>query len=73
MKRDIEGNKKIREALDYDCQIRIDANDVWSTNQAVRILNRMERYELQLVEQPVQRWDIKGLRYARMKIDTPNG
>ena len=43
----------LRETIGPSCKIRIDANGVWSVNQAVRYLNRFDRYQIDFAEQPV--------------------
>ena len=43
----------LRETIGPNCKIRIDANGVWSVNQAVRYLNQFDRYQIDFAEQPV--------------------
>ena len=43
----------LRETIGPSCKIRIDANGVWSVNQAVRYLNQFDRYQIDFAEQPV--------------------
>lgn len=56
-----------------DARLRLDANQGWSVDQAVRMLTRMERDELpvDVVEQPVSRHDLAGMRTVRRAIATP--
>ncbi len=43
----------LREAIGPQCKIRIDANGVWSVNEAIRYLHEFDRYHIDFVEQPV--------------------
>jgi len=70
-KEDIERVKAIRDAIGYNVKLRLDANQGWSKKEAVRVLKAMERYEIELIEQPVPYWDVEGLRYVKDNIDIP--
>lgn len=48
---DVEAIAKLREV--YPGQIRIDANEGWSADEAVERLSLMERYDIELCEQPI--------------------
>ncbi len=68
---DVERVKLIREAVGCNVQIRIDANQGWTTEQAIRVLNKIEEFDVQFVEQPVKASDIKGLRTVRKNSPIP--
>lgn len=40
-------------------------------NTAVRAIKMLERYGISVVEQPVTRWDIKGMAEVRKRVETP--
>jgi L-alanine-DL-glutamate epimerase-like enolase superfamily enzyme len=63
---DDEANlRAVREARP-DAAIQIDANGAWSEKEAIRALERLEQFGLELVEQPVEANDVDGLaRVAR--------
>ena len=71
--KDLERMKAIREAIGYDVEIRIDANQAWKPQEAVRILNEMEDagIRLELVEQPVAAHDIEGLKFVTDHVSIP--
>jgi L-alanine-DL-glutamate epimerase-like enolase superfamily enzyme len=46
-------------------RIRIDANQGWSVKTAVKVLNEMQRYDVELAEQPVKWNDIEGMAEVR--------
>ncbi len=70
-KEDFERVREIREAVGADIAIRIDANEGWTVNQAIEILKRLERFDIEFAEQPVLAEDIKGLAEIRRNTSIP--
>lgn len=71
--KDIDRIKAIRNAVGYNVNLRIDANQGWKPKEAVNILKRIE-YEglnVELVEQPVIAYDIEGLKYVTDRVSIP--
>ena len=68
---DIARVKAIREAVGDDVKIRVDANQAWTAKEAVRLIKRLNEYNLELVEQPVAYHDIAGLEYVTKHSDVP--
>ncbi len=68
---DVENMRIIRQAVGPDIQIMIDANGAWSYFEAMRILRRMERYDIAVAEQPLPWWDVDGLARLRRKVNVP--
>ena len=68
---DIERVKKIREAVGPEIKIRIDANQGWTPKEAIEVLRKLEKYDVELVEQPVKAKDIKGLATVRKNSSIP--
>jgi L-alanine-DL-glutamate epimerase-like enolase superfamily enzyme len=58
---DVKRIAAIRTALGAAVRIRIDANQGYRPREAIQTLQRMEQYNLQCVEQPVDKLDLKGL------------
>lgn len=69
-RRDLGVVAAVREALP-DVGIRVDANQGYERAEAIRILRQMERYDLELIEQPVAGHDHIGLRAVSDALDTP--
>jgi L-alanine-DL-glutamate epimerase-like enolase superfamily enzyme len=70
--KDAEKIRRVREAVGPGVQIRVDANQGWITpHRAIKAIRLMERCELQLVEQPILSWNLKGLGHIRKKVDVP--
>ena len=62
---DVERIKQIREAVGSSVKIRVDANQGWLPKQAVKMIERLDEYDIELVEQPVKAADITGLKFVR--------
>ncbi len=58
---DIARVKAVRDAVGKDVRIRIDANQGWTVKQAMKALVEMDRYDLELAEQPVRWNDLDGM------------
>lgn len=71
--KDIERVSAIYEAVGRDTTLRLDANQGWSVDETIKVLNALERrgIELELVEQPIKAEDIKGLATIKERINTP--
>lgn len=68
---DVQRVATLRDALGPQAHIRVDVNGGWTPNEAVKLIRAMEKYDLELVEQPVPGWDVQGLAFVRSKVDTP--
>ena len=64
MEEDLARVRAIREAVGPNIKIRVDANQGWAAKEAVQIIERLNEYNLELVEQPVPYHDIEGLEYV---------
>lgn len=70
---DIKRMKAIREAVGYDINLRIDANQGWQPKEAVKALRKMEDagLNIEFVEQPVLAHDIIGFKHVTDNVDIP--
>jgi len=68
---DIERLKQVREAIGPKVKIRLDANEAYTPNQAIKIIKQMEKYDPEFVEEPVKRWDLDGMAQVARAVDTP--
>lgn len=68
---DLARVKAIREAVGSDVKIRLDANQGWHAKEAVKLLDRLNEYDIELVEQPVPRYDFEGLKYVTSHSSVP--
>jgi len=59
---DLRRLEAIRDAIGYERHIRIDANQGWTPPLAIDTLKKMEKFQVQFVEQPVLASDVAGLK-----------
>lgn len=71
-KKDIERIAEIRKAVGKDIVLRVDANQGWTSKEAVRIICALEDKDLDidLIEQPVKYWDLEGMKYVTQNTYT---
>ena len=62
---DIERVKQIRLAVGDDLLLRVDANQGWSFETAVTVLQEIEKYNIQFCEQPMRHWEDEKLPALR--------
>ena len=70
-KEDVERIRRIRESVGSDIAIRVDANQGWTLQEAVKVLSSLEPFNIELVEQPIEAEDIKGLAKLRRSSSIP--
>ena len=63
----------VHEALGKDITLRLDANQGWSAQDAVKLLHTLEKKEIvaEFIEQPVPADDVEGLKYIKERVQTP--
>lgn len=66
---DLDNLRRIR--ANYGGALRVDANAAWNPADAVRMLRQIEPLGIELVEQPVPRHDLDGLRWVREHCGIP--
>lgn len=68
---EIERIASVRAALGQTPRLRLDANGAWGVAEAIAIIGAAERYDLELVEQPVAPADLAGMARVRAALHTP--
>lgn len=66
---DVENLKRVRKR--YSGRLQVDANAAWTAADAVRVLHEIAPLGIELVEQPVARGDLEGLRRVRERSPIP--
>lgn len=63
----------IRDAVGYDVNLRLDANQGWTPKEAVILLRKMEDkgFDIELVEQPVPAGNLEGLKFVTDNVNIP--
>jgi L-Ala-D/L-Glu epimerase len=69
--KDLDVVREVRTALGPNVKIRVDANQGYDVATAIKTLRKMEQYDLELVEQPVAKWNILGMAEVAAALDTP--
>ncbi len=70
------------EALDIDmvravrreiggARLRLDANEAWDPQQAIRMCRKLEPYDIDFIEQPTSCWSIDALAHVRSSVGIP--
>lgn len=69
----VENDLKIVEAVREitDAKIRLDANCGWDLKEALKKLKILEKFDIELIEQPVQPENLEDLRIIRENTDIP--
>jgi o-succinylbenzoate synthase len=62
---------KVREAVGSGVMIRVDAEEHYTTKEALAVARRLERYDLELISQPVARTDWEGMALLRTALAVP--
>lgn len=66
---DLARVEAVRDALGPEGRLVVDANGAWDPGEAVRRIRELDRYSLDLVEQPVR--ELSDLAEIRRKVDVP--
>ena len=61
----------VREAVGSSARIRVDAEEHYTTKEALTIARRLERFDLELISQPVARTDWEGMALLRNALPMP--
>jgi L-Ala-D/L-Glu epimerase / N-acetyl-D-glutamate racemase len=61
----------VREAVGSAPEIRVDAEERYTTKEALVLSRRLERFRIELVSQPIPRTDWRGMRLLREALETP--
>lgn len=68
LKEDVERVQRVREAVGPEVTITIDFNQACSPKEAIQRIQKMEPYDVAIVEQPVKATDIKGMALVRQSV-----
>ncbi|MDZ4373056.1 MAG: enolase C-terminal domain-like protein [Phenylobacterium sp.] len=63
--------RTVREEIGPDIKLRLDGNGVFTVPEAIRLIRKLEPYDLEHVEQPVPGWNVDGMAEIRSKIGAP--
>jgi L-alanine-DL-glutamate epimerase-like enolase superfamily enzyme len=63
--------KAIREAVGNEIPLRIDANQGWNVDEAIKTLQALAKYDIQHCEEPIPKWDFMQLPKVRKASPIP--
>lgn len=70
--KDIERIKLIRDTVGPAVKIRVDANQGWKDYKiAAKLINELEKYDIELVEQPLPKNDFIGFKKLKKLVNIP--
>lgn len=70
-KEDVHAIRTLRDSVGNDVILRADANGAYNTSQAIKVIRKVRKCELEYFEQPVTRGNIDGLIEIKRSVDTP--
>jgi muconate cycloisomerase len=70
-KEDEEAVRLVRERLGEKALIRVDYNQAYRPEEAVKAIKAIEPFAIELAEQPVAATDFAGMSYVQQKVNTP--
>ena len=70
--KDVERVRRIRNAVGDRMKIRLDANQGWEVDEAIRTIRKIEDMglDIELVEQPVKARDFEGMKKVKDNVNT---
>jgi L-alanine-DL-glutamate epimerase-like enolase superfamily enzyme len=66
---DLRTLSRLRRLLGSEMDLRVDANCAWTVEQALHAIERMRRFRLSVIEQPVAAGDLEGLCRLRAECE----
>lgn len=68
---DLKIVESVRAAVGPDIRIRVDYNQAYSPNEAVRAIKEIEHFGIDYAEQPTPADDFAGMAYVQSRVDVP--
>ena len=67
---DIEMVRAVRNEIG-DARLRLDANEAWDPQEAIRMCRKLEPFDIDFIEQPIPCWSIDALAHVRNSVGIP--
>lgn len=67
---DIDMVRAVRSEI-RDTRLRLDANEAWDPQEAIRMCRKLETYDIDFIEQPTPCWSIDALAHVRSSVGIP--
>jgi len=70
-KEDVKRIAAVSRAVNGRALIRIDANQGWGIKEAVAAIQEMEKFDVELVEEPILKGNLDGMAFIRDRVKVP--
>ncbi|MEX2684700.1 MAG: mandelate racemase/muconate lactonizing enzyme family protein [Candidatus Sigynarchaeota archaeon] len=68
---DEEVSRAIREAVGPSVRLRVDYNQAYSPEDAIKAIKAIEQFGIDVAEQPVDKNDVLGMRHVQERVNVP--
>lgn len=69
-KLDLEITAAVRREI-KDARLRLDANEAWSVHDAINMCRKLEKFDIEFIEQPTVSWSIPAMAHVRESVGIP--
>jgi muconate cycloisomerase len=69
-KLDLEITAAVRREIG-DARLRLDANEGWGVHEAINMCRKLEKFDIEFIEQPTVSWSIPAMAHVREKVGIP--
>ena len=70
-RQDVRNVEAIRKVVGEEITLRLDANQAYTKDEALRVLKRFEPYDIEFIEQPLRYWDLDGMANLKLHLSIP--
>ncbi|MEP7456650.1 mandelate racemase/muconate lactonizing enzyme family protein [Phyllobacterium sp. SB3] len=69
-KLDLEITAAVRHEIG-NARLRLDANEGWSVHEAINMCRKLEKFDIEFIEQPTVSWSIPAMAHVRESVGIP--
>lgn len=69
-KLDLEITAAVRREIG-DARLRLDANEGWGVHEAINMCRKLEKFDIEFIEQPTVSWSIAAMAQVRQSVGIP--
>lgn len=69
-KLDLEITAAVRREIG-SARLRLDANEAWGVHEAINMSRKLEKYDIEFIEQPIVSWSIAAMAQLRQSVGIP--
>ena len=71
LEKDLTKISQISEKIGSQASLRLDANQGWDVKEAIQIIKKLEKYNIDLLEEPISRGNLEGMVLIRSRANIP--